>query len=184
VATNRVPEAAVAEGKLREDLWYRLKVFPIELPPLRDRDGDVALLAEHFLAALNTEHGTAKRWSAAALEHLAGQSWPGNVRELKNVVHRAHILAERVLTVDFLNPTDSRAASAATRREAVGADPQNVAVQVGHTVAEAERQLIEATLAHCGGNKQRTAEMLGVSLKTLYNRLAAYRGESEHTTND
>lgn len=184
VATNRVPEQAVAEGKLREDLWYRLKVFPVELPPLRERAGDVALLAEHFLEALNAEHGTAKRWSAAALEQLAGHAWPGNVRELKNVVHRAYILADHELMADFLPPANSRGGAAPPRRGPAEAESGVVPVQVGNTVAEAERRLIEATLAHCAGNKQRTAEMLGVSLKTLYNRLAAYRGETEHTAND
>ena len=93
-ATNREPEAAVAKGKLREDLLYRLNVFPIILPPLREREEDIELLAEHFLALLNRQEGRQKRFSPAALERLREQRWPGNVRELKNLVQRAYILAE------------------------------------------------------------------------------------------
>ncbi|MGD9763141.1 MAG: sigma-54-dependent transcriptional regulator [Candidatus Binatia bacterium] len=185
VATNRVPEQAVAEGKLREDLWYRLKVFPVELPPLRDRTSDVTLLAEHFLNSLNTEHGSTKRWTPTALEQLASYSWPGNVRELKNVVHRSYILADSELVVDFLPPVNTRSVATAASREPSATESGSiVTVRVGNTVAQAERRLIEATLAHCAGNKQRTAEMLGVSLKTLYNRLAAYRGEAESAGNE
>lgn len=181
-ATNRVPEEAVAQGKLREDLWYRLKVFPVLLPPLRERGGDVAVLAEHFLDELNAANGTAKRWDDAALRLLAEHAWPGNVRELKNLVHRAFILADELLrsahVADQVTAAPARNGSgpvAMPLAEAIGGDA--IAVTVGSTVADAERRLIEATLAHCSGNKQRTAEMLGISLKTLYNRLSAYRAQ-------
>lgn len=171
-ATNKQPEDAVAAGRLREDLWYRLKVFPVVLPPLRDRGGDVAVLAEHFLAELNAATGTAKRWEPAALRRLAEHRWPGNVRELKNLVHRAHILADDELRVEHVaDQLGGAPPSGATAAANGGA----IAIAVGSTVASAERRLIEATLAHCGGNKQHTADMLGISLKTLYNRLSAYR---------
>ena len=174
-ATNRVPEEAVAAGQLREDLWYRLKVFPVLLPPLRERAGDLTVLAQHFLGELNAAHGTAKRWQPAALQALAGYDWPGNVRELKNLVYRAYILAD-----DELGPPHvaDQLGDAPPPPPAGGAA---IVVAVGSTVGVAERRLIEATLAHCGGNKQRTAEMLGISLKTLYNRLSAYRAAEDST---
>ena len=101
-ATNRVPEQAVQEGRLREDLWYRLNVFPIGLPPLRERAGDIEVLAEHFLGELNAAGQTRKRWSAGARAALQRYGWPGNVRELKNLVHRAYILAEEEIGVECL----------------------------------------------------------------------------------
>ena len=177
-ATNRVPEVAVAEGKLREDLWYRLKVFPVYLPPLREREGDIEVLAEHFLNELNAAQGTSKRWSAAALRVLSGYSWPGNVRELKNLVHRAYILADHELTeacvaaeVRGSVPRLATSTLTATASDAGEA----LLVRVGSSVAQVEQRLIMATLEQCGGNKQRAAQVLGVSLKTLYNRLNAYR---------
>ena len=94
-ATNREPAEAVKAGQLREDLYYRLNVFPIALPPLRARPDDIDLLAEHFLAQLNREAGTAKVWSRAALERMRRNAWPGNVRELRNIVQRAFILAKK-----------------------------------------------------------------------------------------
>ena len=101
-ATNRRLEEAVAAGKLREDLLYRLNVFPIQLPPLRERGDDVELLAEHFLSELNQAEGTAKRFTPRVPRAAARHSWPGNVRELKNVVQRAFILAEEDVGVDSL----------------------------------------------------------------------------------
>jgi two-component system, NtrC family, response regulator AtoC len=164
-ASNRKPEEALAQGKLREDLLYRLNVFPIELPALRERPGDVELLAEHFLATLNMEEGTRKWLSPAALHRLRQHSWPGNVRELKNVLYRAFILADGEIDVDAfpLGAADETLG---------GAD---VSVKVGTSVAEAEKQLILATLQHCEGDKRKAAEVLGISLKTLYNRINAYR---------
>ena len=101
-ATNRRPDEAIAAGKLREDLLYRLNVLPVELPPLRERRDDIELLAEHFIDELNKESGTAKRFTAAALQRLRTHSWPGNVRELRNVIHRAYIIAENDIGVDAL----------------------------------------------------------------------------------
>src|SRR5215468_7695612 len=180
-ATNRVPEQAVQEGKLREDLWYRLNVFPIGLPPLRERVGDIDVLAEHFLAELNTAGQTHKRWGVRAQAALQRYRWPGNVRELKNLAHRAYILAEEEIGSECL-PAEvvgggGGGGAVAEPLRAMGTTELGGAltVQVGSTVAEAEQRLILATLEACGGNKQRAAEVLGVSLKTIYNRLNAYR---------
>jgi len=166
-ASNRPPETAVKEGKFREDLLYRLNVFPIVLPPLRDRGSDINLLAEHFLAQINREEGTSKKFGAAALRRMAAYSWPGNVRELKNMIRRAFILSEDVVEMDAL-PVGPAA-------RAVSAAPSsNDAMQVGMSLAEIERHFILATLEHFGGDKRKAAEVLGISLKTIYNRLNNY----------
>jgi DNA-binding NtrC family response regulator len=164
-ATNRDAKEAVRERKLREDLMYRLTVFPIGLPPLREREGDAELLAEHFLQSLNAESGTAKRFSRAALMTIRTYHWPGNVRELKNAVQRAFIMSDDTIELDLAG-----LACPALEGECLR-------VPVGTPLAEMERQAIFATLDHCRGNKRRAAEMLGVSLKTLYNRLAAYQAD-------
>ena len=166
-ATNRPPDEAVEAGKLREDLLYRLGVFPIHLPPLRDRGSDIVLLAEHFLAELNQAEGTARRFTREALVRLRRHGWPGNVRELKNAVHRATILADEDIEAEHL-PLASSAAPEC------GPD-SSMRVAIGTTVADAERRLILATLAEHGGNKERSARTLGISLKTLYNKLKRYQ---------
>ena len=167
-ATNRPLEEAVAQSKLREDLLYRLKVFPLHLPPLRERNDDVELLSEHFLGLLNHAEGTAKRFSRAAMQRLRAHSWPGNVRELKNLVHHVFILADEEIGADSL-PADLG-----------GTEPHpgtSLHVKVGISLAEADRRLILATLNEFGGDKRRAADVLGVSLKTLYNRLKTYHTE-------
>jgi two-component system, NtrC family, response regulator AtoC len=162
-ATNRRPEEAVARGKLREDLLYRLNVFPVHLPPLRDRREDVELLAEHFLAQLNKEHDTSKEFTRPALNRLRSHNWPGNVRELKNLVHRAYILADEHIGLDSLPLGVQENAGSSLN------------VKVGTSLGEAERRLILATLEDCEGDKKKAAEVLGISLKTLYNRLNEYK---------
>jgi two-component system, NtrC family, response regulator AtoC len=162
-ATNRRPEEAVAKGKLREDLLYRLNVFPIQLPPLRERGDDVELLAESFLADLNKEHDTKKDFTRPALNRLRSHNWPGNVRELKNLVHRAFILAEEHIGLDSL-PLGVQESGGSSLN-----------VKVGTSLGEAERRLILATLEDCEGDKKKAAEVLGISLKTLYNRLNEYK---------
>jgi two-component system, NtrC family, response regulator HydG len=162
-ATNRKPEDAVAKGKLREDLLYRLNVFPIPLPPLRDRREDVDLLAEHFLALLNKEHDTSKEFTRPALNRLRSHNWPGNVRELKNLVHRAFILAEDHIGLDCLPLGVQESAGSSLN------------LKVGTSLGEAERRLILATLEEAEGDKKKAAEVLGISLKTLYNRLNEYK---------
>ncbi len=165
-ATNRDPREAIDAGKLREDLYFRLAVFPIILPPLRDREGDVALLAQHFLDGHNQSSGTDKRWAPGALDFLARREWRGNARELRNAVQRAYILTD-----DILRGED---AVAGPERAAPMAPGGGIVVQVGASIADVERVLIEATLAHLDGDKPAAARMLGISLKTLYNRLNVY----------
>ncbi|MDX1644146.1 MAG: sigma-54 dependent transcriptional regulator [Thermoanaerobaculia bacterium] len=167
-ATNRNPEEALEEGKLREDLFYRLNVFPIRLPVLAERSGDVELLAKTFLERLNQEHEEEKRWSEDALECLSAYGWPGNVRELQNVVTRAFILAEGFIEVEHL-PESVRGGESYHRA--------TFRVHVGSSIAEVEKRLIQATLEELDGNKRRTAETLGISVKTLYNRLKSYETE-------
>jgi len=169
-ATNRKPEEAVAQGKLREDLLYRLSVFPIHLPPLRERGDDVELLADHFLAALNQEESTSKGFSRAARQRLRTYAWPGNVRELKNVVHRAFILADEEVGPESL-PAEL---GGAIPGEVGGPSMQ---IKVGTSIAEADRRLILATLDQHGWDKRKAAAILGISLKTLYNRLSAYKAQ-------
>lgn len=168
-ATNRVPQTAVADGKLREDLLYRLQVFPLHIPPLRERAGDVALLARHLLEEINRAEQTAKIFAPGALELLVEYHWPGNVRELKNIIHRAYIMADDLVHADCLPLQMEKS------QEVTGPFFQ---VRVGSTVAEVEQRLILATLRQCNGNKEQTAEMLGVSLKTLYNRLREYESQN------
>jgi len=165
-ATNRDPATAVKENGLREDLMYRLAVFPLRAPPLRERENDRELLAEFFLTQLNEQHSTEKVFSKRAMETLRGYSWPGNVRELKNAVYRAYILAEE--SVELPHPhLNGRSKKAITQGDAMS-------IWVGTPLADAQRQIILGTLKHCGGDKRRTAKALGVSLKTLYNRLGSY----------
>jgi DNA-binding NtrC family response regulator len=169
-ATNRDPFRAVKEGKLREDVLYRLAVFPIQVPPLRERGEDVVRLAECFLADRNAAAGTHKRLSQQATAHLYQHPWPGNVRELKNAVERAFILADDELDLVPLGGAAGPAALGAT-----GA--ASIHVPVGARLDQAERSLIEATLQHYHGNKRRAAQVLGCSLKTLYNKLKGYARE-------
>ena len=167
-STNRVPQQAVADGKLREDLLYRLNVFPIVLPPLREREGDIELLADHFLEEFNRVEETTKQFGPGALARLLGYSWPGNVRELKNVIHRAYIMAEDELLPEL--PAD---------RPAMPPRETRPVVPRGTTLAEIERRVILNTLQQNGGDKQKTAQVLGISRKTLYNRLRVYSRDPE-----
>jgi len=164
-ATNRIPEDAVSEGKLREDLLYRLQVFPLYVPPLRERVDDIEPLANHFLAEMNRAESTNKALTPPALARIHSYHWPGNVRELKNTLHRAFIMADDVIDEHCL-PQELGPAQLGT-----GGGEH---IRVGMKIEEAERRLILATLEHCGGNKEKSAEMLGVSVKTLYNRLRDY----------
>jgi len=164
-ATNRDPQAAVGGGRLREDLYFRLMVFPLELPPLRARAGDVELLARYFLDLLNEQQDSDKRLSPEALAVLERHHWPGNVRELRNVVQRAFILAD--VTIDAA----AIEAAITPGQDLAGAGPR---ISVGTTVHDAERELILQTLDHYQGNKRAAAEALGISLKTLYNKLKEY----------
>jgi len=181
-ATNRDLRGAVAGGKLREDLMYRICVIPIVVPPLRERDDDALLLAEMFLARLNDENGTSKAFTDEARSRIAAHCWPGNVRELRNVVHRAYVLSDDCLTVD-VESHDSlpqEAVSATPPEQASGCD---VVIRVGTSLDLAERALIMATLRAVDGSKSKAAHVLGISLKTLYNRLHAYGGGRRSSLN-
>jgi transcriptional regulator with PAS, ATPase and Fis domain len=177
-ATNRCPLTAVKNGQLRQDLLYRLAVFPIELPPLRSRGDDVELLADRFLAELNAQAGTQKRLSAPARMTLKQHSWPGNVRELKNCIERAFILGDEILELapliqsSSLRNTDPGAGAQAS-------DRLRLDIRVGSRIHDMERSLIEATLDYFKGNKRRAADALGCSLKTLYNKLNGYSHNQE-----
>ncbi len=194
-ATNRSPMQAVEEGRLRADLMYRLNVFPIDLPPLRERLSDVPLLAERFLRLMSEQEGRVKTFSAAALEQLSACPWPGNVRELRNVVQRAYVMAPgNVIDTQWLphpdgpvgelpvatpsRPAMEASAPSAAPPAGVDAEP-SVVLPLGISLAEAEQKLILATLKHYGRQKERTAAALGISLKTLYNRLKQYAAEGK-----
>jgi two-component system response regulator AtoC len=168
-ATNRNITEAVANKQLREDLMYRLAVFPLHVPPLRERAGDVALIAQSLLESLNRANNTAKQFSPAFAEALKAHRWPGNVRELKNMIERAYILADEVL--DDVLPICMPAARPAEVEEI---RPPGLHVPLGSRLDEAERSLIEVTLDYCEGDKRKAAAVLGCSLKTLYNKLNSY----------
>jgi DNA-binding NtrC family response regulator len=176
-ATNRSPTEAVASGALREDLYYRLNVFTINLPPLRDRGEDIPLLAQHFLDNLNAVEEAQKRWTPQALRALADRPWRGNVRELRNVVHQAFILADREIGEDSIHTFEAPARS--NGKTVAVAEDDKLLVAVGSEIAAVEKQLILATLDHFEGDKKKAAQTLGISLKTLYNRLSVYRAGSE-----
>jgi DNA-binding NtrC family response regulator len=164
-ATNVDPEEAVERGRLREDLYYRLAQFPIRVPALRERDDDVLLLAERFLKERNTATGRQKTFSSGARAALRAYDWPGNVRELKNAVLRGHLLAgEEIKTEDLPGRVSSSNPG----------DGDFIRLYVGTPLAEIERRTILSTLEHFEGDKKRTADVLGISLKTLYNRLKQY----------
>ncbi|HUF72379.1 MAG TPA: sigma-54 dependent transcriptional regulator [Gammaproteobacteria bacterium] len=164
-ATNRDPKRAIDERILREDLYFRLSVFPLTVPPLRQRSSDVALLAEYFLNEFSNG-SDGPRFSAATLDRLRAYHWPGNVRELRHVVQRAFIMAppdadELEIPGRFESPYDGNGAGRG--------------LEAGRSIRDVERDLIEKTLEHFDGDKKAAAETLGISLNTLYNRLNSYQ---------
>src|ERR1700728_642149 len=178
-ATNRNPEDAVAAGQLRSDLFYRLNVFHIHMPPLRDHRDDIPDMVEFMLTEMNQKHGRRVGGiSSAVLERMQQHEWPGNARELRNLMERAVILAPDggLVEAAHLPPGFGRAAAPAAPQ----LDGNSISVRVGATVGEAERMLIVRTLEFTGQNKTRAAEMLGVSLKTLHNKLKEYENLREY----
>jgi DNA-binding NtrC family response regulator len=169
-ATNRDPEEAVHKGTLRRDLLYRLNVIGINLPSLKDRKEDLPLLAQHLVTQLAEKHGRPARFlSVAALAALQFHAWPGNVRELRNVIERAVIICsgEQIERHHFAPyPIDQRER---LRNE------DTISFPVGTPLEEVERQMIMRTLQKTKNNKTRAAELLGISLKTLHNKLNLYR---------
>lgn len=165
-STNRDPDEAVEQGVLREDLYYRLAQFPIRVPPLRERGDDIGRLAEYFLQLKNQEFGSEKVFDDSVLESFRLHQWPGNVRELKNLVQRAYILAGTTITLEDL-PGDIPGSGDVSR--------EYIRIHIGSTLAEVERRVIFATLEQFEGDKKKTAKALGISVKTLYNRLKSYK---------
>lgn len=162
-ATNRDLPAMIKAGEFREDLYYRLNVIPIQMPPLRERQGDVKLLAEHFLA----RYAPGKKLSAEALQALEAYSWPGNVRELQNTIERITILSPgNVIELEDLPAEVRRGAPLPT--DAVRLPPEGVALEA------VERDLITQALERTGGNRTRAAELLGISRHTLLYRMEKY----------
>jgi DNA-binding NtrC family response regulator len=170
-ATNVIPQEAVNSGKLREDLFYRLNVFALDLPPLRERREDIPLLVQSFLNEFNRTNGKAVRGvDQEALYLMERYPWPGNIRELRNVIERATILADsEFIESKHLPPT------LITRGEE---SLPTMTISPGTTVDEAERRLILLTLDHTRNNKTRAAEILGISLKTLHNKLNRMKDET------
>jgi len=168
-ATNINPADAVKNGKLREDLYYRLNVFAMELPPLRQRKDDLSLLIQSFLAEFSERnHKTVTAVEPSAMRILEQYNWPGNIREVRNVIERAVILAHgEFIDVKQLPPLVT---------ESPDVVKPTVSLEPGTTVEEAERRLILMTLEHTRDNKTRAAEILGISLKTLHNKLNRLRG--------
>jgi len=170
-ATNQDPETAVRDGKLRADLFYRLNVFPITIPPLRDRPDDIPVLAEAFLHDAAARNGRAVTAIApAALQRLQGYAWPGNVRELRNVIERAVLLANGE-TID----TSHLPEGLSVAEQIADAVVPSVTLPLGITIDEAERTLILQSLKLAGHNKTRAAAVLGINVKTLHNKLTRYQ---------
>lgn len=179
-ATNKVPEEAVRGGHLREDLYYRLNVFHVHLPPLRERPEDIAAIAEYLIADLNRKHNCrVSDISAEVLESLMRHNWPGNVRELRNVLERAIILAgegtvELKHVPTFLQNRGTVVVAPSAPEMGTPPSADMVHFAIGTTVEDAEKGLILRTLEHTKNNKTRAAEILGISLKTLHNKLKEY----------
>ena len=170
-ATNKVPEDAVARGELRNDLYYRLNVFNIHMPPLREHKEDVPDLVQRLLGEMSAKHGRKVAVvSEAVLNLFHNYSWPGNVRELRNTLERAVIVCDGAVIETRHLPPGFGQTTVRTSPE----DPDAVRLGVGTTVEEAERLLILKTLAATSNNKTRAAEILGISQKTLRNKLKEY----------
>ena len=204
-ATNRDLGELVAAGQFREDLLYRLDVVTVALPPLRARQHDIAPMAEHFLRHFAHRHGTwARRLTRRAVERLCAHAWPGNVRELRNAMEQTALFAPRELVdADSVQMADGwarrpRSEAPSRRQGAEGArdeatdapsdaahgalDPNAITIPVGTSLADAERIIIERTLARFDGNKLKAARVLGISRRGLYNKLELYRDPSGHAS--
>jgi DNA-binding NtrC family response regulator len=164
-ATNRDLLKEIEKGNFREDLYYRLNVVHLEVPPLRERKDDIPLLMTSFLTLFSKENNRSiEGFSTQAKRALLSYSWPGNIRELRNCIESAVVLARGpVIEYDDLPPSVTKAENS-----------QNLSLDVGITLAEAEKQLIISTLAQCGGNKTKAAEVLGIGRKTLHRKIQEY----------
>ena len=180
-ATNKEPEEAVARGQLRNDLYYRLNVFNIDMPALREHKDDIPELVNALLLDMNQKHGrNVAAVSDSVMSAFANHSWPGNVRELRNTLERAIIVCEgSMIETRHLPPGFGQVALRAPVQEA-----NAVRLGVGTTVDEAERLLILKTLEATHNNKTRAAEILGISLKTLHNKLKEYGSQQADGSNE
>lgn len=171
-STNRSDQELIEGKVLREDLYFRLAVFPLAIPPLRQRKEDIPALSTYFLGMLNQEYNTQFRLKDADAIKLSQHDWPGNVRELRHFIHQAFIMTpendEYLLIENVQSPLRVKAKET----------DQDEGIHPGRTIESVEKELILKTLEHNGGDKQNTADMLGISLKTLYNRLKSYEQES------
>jgi DNA-binding NtrC family response regulator len=168
-ACNRVPAEAVDQGMLRQDLYYRLMDFPIRMPSLREHPEDIPYIAAHMLDRLNERYGTDKQFSADAVTRLMAHHWPGNVRELRHVIQRAFVLAEDRIDIPSVLDT----------MEAPLRDKTRFDMHVGMSLEEMEKRVLLGTLEYFNQDKARTAEVLGISLKTIYNKLARYASSED-----
>jgi DNA-binding NtrC family response regulator len=167
-ATNREPREAVESGKLREDLFYRLNVFTVSLPPLREHKPDISLLAQSFIREFNRKHNAhVESCKSETLELLKAYSWPGNVRELRNIMERAVILAKGA----WIEPSHL---PAYVLNSSVSETGSRIVLPIGVTAAEAEKELILRTLRLTNNNKAEAARQLGLDVKTIRNKLKAY----------
>lgn len=182
--SNRDLGDAVKQGIFREDLLFRLNVVNLRIPPLRQRPGDIAALAEHFVKKYSRANGLSPRTlSSAARNELLQAPWPGNVRELENTLHRAVLLSRsEIIEPDAIRMPDGTGLADAVRENSIAAQAAQMAenisrVMVGRTVADVERELILDTLGHCLGNRTHAANILGISIRTLRNKLNQYTDE-------
>jgi DNA-binding NtrC family response regulator len=165
-ATNRPHQEAIQSSRLREDLYYRLAEFPMAVPPLRERPEDILPIADLFLQRLNDRYETRRHLSAEGAERLQTYSWPGNIRELKNIIQRAYILSDG----DLLTPTLPDGVC-----RPIAETDKTITFSVGTPMHEIERRMLFKTLAYFDNNKAKAAQALGVTTKTIYNRLTAYK---------
>ncbi|HPD82702.1 MAG: sigma-54 dependent transcriptional regulator [Alphaproteobacteria bacterium] len=195
--SNRDLEKSVQKGEFREDLYFRLKVVPIHLPALRERPSDILALAKFFVEKFSEENGIEKKKiSAEAEKKLQSYSWRGNIRELENTIHRAVLMASEkeieadaifLQDSDFTKGTASSSASAANAPDPSGVSSATSTVQniegveglIGKTISEVEKNMIINTLDHCLGNRTHAAKILGISIRTLRNKLNQYKDEGE-----
>jgi DNA-binding NtrC family response regulator len=173
-ATNRDLEKEVAEGRFREDLYYRLKVVTLRIPPLRERPGDIGQLAEHFLALFCQEHGKAqKRLSSGAQELLARYPWPGNVRQLRNVIESSVVFSQG----DEITPADLPVEVRESSTIAISGSPVQAVAGEPRTMADIERHAILETLDRTAGHRAKAADILGIGLRTLQRKLKEYKDD-------
>jgi DNA-binding NtrC family response regulator len=171
-ATNRDPQQALDAGTLRDDLFYRLADYQIALPELRERGTDVQLLAQYFLDSLNARHGTSRRFADDSDRVMLRHPWPGNVRELRSTIQRSYLSSDGSLV--RIRPLQHRPRS-------MQADSGGVGFSVGMSYAEIEREMLMRTLSHFGNDRTRTAQALGVSVRTIQNQLARLRGGQDRS---